>query len=293
MQPEVRRVGAVAVSWTTTNGVPTIRSEEHISAYDPGVIVLYLVVSGTQVVAANGHAERLGPGDLTVISSSRPYEMTPHGHHEALTFTIPRSMLGPYAERFDDIALQRVADPVTHRLVTPSLSRLAEAVRIGEVGQADAAFGEVVVSLARTLAADRHGAHSEVEGGGARAALLLAQAKAYIEEHLQDADLRPGEVADAQFISVRYLQKLFHSEGHTMLEWMRTARLRRARRDLADPSQAHRTVAAIAASWGFRHPGHFRRAFRAEFGVTPTQFRRDMLGRGPRFVASRGASSGP
>ena len=219
--------------------------------------------------------------------------MMPNGHHDALTFTIPRSLLGPHAERFDRIALRRVADPITHRLVAPVLARLGEAVRVGEVGQADADFGEVIVSLARTLGADRRGAHSEIEGGGARGELLLAQAKAYIEEHLQDADLRPGDVADAQFISVRYLQKLFQGEGHTMLEWTRTARLRRARRDLADPSQAHRTVAVIARSWGFRHPGHFRRAFRAEFGVTPTEFRRQMLRQAPRFTAGRGASSGP
>jgi AraC-like DNA-binding protein len=286
MQQGVRRVGAVAVSWTTSG-------EEHIRASDTGAIVLYLVVSGTPMVAIDGRVERLCPGDLTVISSSRAYEMQPLGHHEALAFTIPRSLLGPDAERFDEIAMRRVADPITHGLVAPALGRLAEAVRSGEVGQADAAFGEVVVSLARTLCAGRHGAHSELEGGGARASLLLAQAKAYIEEHLQDADLRPGEVADAQFISVRYLQKLFQSDGHTMLEWTRTARLRRARRDLADPAQAQRTVAAIAGTWGFRHPGHFRRAFRAEFGVTPTQFRRDILGDGPRFTEGRGASSGP
>jgi AraC-like DNA-binding protein len=289
MQFEARSVGAVAVAWTTMSGVRTIRTEEHIRAHDPGVIVPYLVVSGSPVLAAGGHAVRLAPGDLTVISSSRPYELTPVGPHEALAFAIPRSLLGPDAQRFDEIALQRVADPITHRLVAPALARLGDAVRTGELGEADAAFGEVIVSMARALGAHRHGARSELEGAGARGALLLAQAKTYIEHHLHRVDLRPGEVADAQFISVRYLQKLFQAEGHTMLEWMRSARLRRARRDLGDPRQAHRTVAEIAHSWGFRHPGHFRRAFRAEFGVTPTQFRRDVLQQRPRFRARQGA----
>jgi AraC-like DNA-binding protein len=277
MQFDLRQVGAVVVAWTTVSGVRTIRTEEHITTHDPGVVVLYLVVSGTVVVAAVGNAVRLGSGDLTVISSSRPYEMTPLGAHEALSFTIPRSLLGPDAERFDQIALRRVGDPITHRLVVPALARLGEAVRTGEVGEADAAFGEVILSLARALGVPRHGVRIGLEGAGARGALLLAQAKAYIEQQLHRVDLRPGEVADAQFISVRYLQKLFQAEGHTMLEWMRSARLRRARRDLGDPDQANRTVAEIARSWGFRHPGHFRRAFRAEFGLTPTQFRRDGL----------------
>jgi AraC-like DNA-binding protein len=74
-----------------------------------------------------------------------------------------------------------------------------------------------------------------------------------------------------------YLQKLFQAEGTTMLAWTRTARLRRARRDLGDPAQGRRTIAAIAVSRGFRHPGHFRRAFREEFGITPARFRRETL----------------
>jgi AraC-like DNA-binding protein len=175
--------------------------------------------------------------------------------------------------------------------VAPTLARLAEATRTGDLGHADADFGELVVSLARTMAARRHGVREEDGVAGARGALLLGQAKAYIEQRLHDPDLRPSEVADAQFISVRYLQKLFQAEGVTMLEWTRSARLQRARRDLGDPAQGHRTIATIAASWGFRHPGHFRRAFRAEFGMTPTHFRREML-HSPAWYAECGASSG-
>jgi AraC-like DNA-binding protein len=291
IEMEVRPVGAVAGSWQTSSGLRMIRAEEHIRAHDPELFVLYLLVSGALTVSsAHGDVE-LEPGDLIVISSGVPYEMTAHGMNEAISFTIPRAMLGARAEALEALAMQRVSDPVVHRLVAPMLARLGEAMRHDELGQADADYGELVVSLARALAVDRHGRRPEEAGGGARGALLLAQAKAYIETRLHDPALRPGDVAQAQFISVRYLQKLFQAEGGTMLEWTRTARLRRARRDLADPSQAHRTVAEIAASWGFRHTGHFRRAFRAEFGSTPTQFRREML-HAPAWFTECDASSG-
>jgi AraC-like DNA-binding protein len=285
-------VGSIAVSWSTGSGVQTIRTAQHVKALDPELIVLHLVVSGSPVVATSRHTTRLNPGDLTIVSSSRPYQMTQQGRNEGLSFSVPRAMLAPVAARLDDLAWQRCSDPVVHRLVAPTLVRLAEATRNGELGHADADFGELVVSLARMMAAQRHGVQDDSEGpAGARGALLLGQAKAYIEQRLHDPDLRPSEVADAQFISVRYLQKLFQAEGVTMLEWTRSARLRRARRDLADPAQGHRTIASIAASWGFRHPGHFRRAFRAEFGVTPTHFRREML-HSPAWYAGCDASSG-
>jgi AraC-like DNA-binding protein len=292
MELTSKPIGSIAVSWSVASGVQSIRTAQHVKSFDPGLIMLHLVVSGTPIVATTEHTTRLGPGDLTVISSSRPYQMTQQTRHEALSFSIPRAMLTPVAERLDDLALQRCTDPVVHRLVTPALTHLGESARAGDLGHADADFGELVVSLARTLAAQRHGAREDADAAaGARGSVLLGQAKAYIEQRLHDPDLRPGEVADAQFISVRYLQKLFQAEGVTMLEWTRSARLRRARRDLADPSQGHRTIAAIAASWGFRHPGHFRRAFRAEFGITPTQFRRDAL-HAPGWYADCDASSG-
>jgi AraC-like DNA-binding protein len=291
MEMTSRPVGSIAVTWITSGGVQTIRTPQHVAAHDPGLLMLYLVVSGTPTVATAGHTARLKPGDLTVVSSSRPYQMTLERPHEALSFSIPRAMLGAHADRLDALALRPCDDPVVHDLVGPALTRLGDAARNGDLGHADADFGELVVSLARAFAAQRHGAREPEHGTGARGAALLSQAKAYIESRLGDPDLRPADVADAQFISVRYLQKLFQAEGVTMLEWTRSARLRRARRDLGDPSLGHLTIAAIAASWGFRHPGHFRRAFRMEFGVTPAEFRRGML-ESPAWFEDCGASSG-
>ena len=94
--------------------------------------------------------------------------MTAHGRNEAISFTIPRAMLGAHAEALDALAMQRVSDPVVHRLVAPALARIGEAIQHGELGQADADYGELVVSLARTLAVDRHGRRSEALPGGGR-----------------------------------------------------------------------------------------------------------------------------
>jgi hypothetical protein len=44
---------------------------------------------------------------------------------------------------------------------------------------------------------------------------LLLQAQAFIEAHLGDPELTPGRVAAAQYISVRYLHKLFEAEQTT------------------------------------------------------------------------------
>ena len=60
----------------------------------------------------------------------------------------------------------------------------------------------------------------------------------------------------------------------TVAGWIRSRRLERCRRDLADPSLAARPVAAIAARWGFSSAADFSRAFRTAHGVPPAEYRR-------------------
>lgn len=54
-------------------------------------------------------------------------------------------------------------------------------------------------------------------------------------------------------------------------------RLAAARQALADPQRSHEPVLAIALEAGFGSIGPFNRAFKAETGLTPTEFRRGKL----------------
>lgn len=60
-------------------------------------------------------------------------------------------------------------------------------------------------------------------------------------------------------------------------DFINTRRIAEARRLLADPAEARRTVSAIAFDLGFGSLGPFNRAFKAETGQTPTDFRRTAL----------------
>jgi transcriptional regulator GlxA family with amidase domain len=60
-------------------------------------------------------------------------------------------------------------------------------------------------------------------------------------------------------------------------------RLESCRRDLLDPAQATRPIAAIAARWGFRSAIHFGRLFRATYDVPPHEYRLSHNGSRPRY----------
>jgi AraC-like DNA-binding protein len=102
---------------------------------------------------------------------------------------------------------------------------------------------------------------------------MLRRVQAYIDDHLPLPDLNPSTIAAAHFISTRHLHAIFHEEGLTVSSWIRTRRLDRCRRELIDPFAAHRPVSEVAGRWGFPDAAHFSRAFRAEFGESPSAVR--------------------
>ncbi|WP_157647511.1 helix-turn-helix transcriptional regulator [Actinomycetospora chiangmaiensis] len=98
----------------------------------------------------------------------------------------------------------------------------------------------------------------------------VRRAVAYIEEHAAE-DIGLADVAAAARVTPRGLQAAFRRHrDQTPLEYLRRVRLDAAHRELegADPTRGD-TVAAIAARWGFAHPGRFSVYYRQTFGGSP------------------------
>jgi AraC-like DNA-binding protein len=119
---------------------------------------------------------------------------------------------------------------------------------------------------------------------------LTDRVMSYCLAHLSDPQLSSESVAHAHHISVRYLNRIMQPGGITVSAWIRTRRLERIRRDLADPAYAHRSAARIAADWGLLDAAHLSRSLRAEFGQSAAEIRRS---RRDRPHAGLGSSAVP
>ena len=135
-------------------------------------------------------------------------------------------------------------------------------------------FPRAMLALPAALTARLTAVPVTAAGGAAALAVPLLRIHAFIEQHLGDADLTPGLVAAAHYISVRYLYRLFDTQGTTVASWIRQRRLERCRRDLADPALDALPVSAIAARWGLPDAAHFSRLFRRTYGQPPAEYRR-------------------
>ncbi|MFF3554038.1 helix-turn-helix domain-containing protein [Streptomyces tsukubensis] len=106
---------------------------------------------------------------------------------------------------------------------------------------------------------------------------------------LSDPRLSPESVARAHHISVRYLHKVLQRRGVSLASWVRSRRLERIRRDLADPALVDRSVSVIAAGWGYLDAAHLSRALRAEYGRSAVEIRAEAV----RAVGGGGGGPAP
>lgn len=102
--------------------------------------------------------------------------------------------------------------------------------------------------------------------------LQIRRATEYILAHAQET-IAVQDVAHAAGIGLRTLQQNFQKFFQTSpQDYIRTAKLRGARRDLEDPNSLL-SVEEIARKWGFGNRGHFAAQYRKLYRERPSETR--------------------
>jgi acetamidase/formamidase/AraC-like DNA-binding protein len=130
-------------------------------------------------------------------------------------------------------------------------------------------------------------------GGTATQVANLHRLCQTIERWLDDPDLTPARVAEAEGISERYLQKLFEGSGTSFTHYLRERRLQRTSAELSSPAEAHHSISEIAYRNGFNDSAHFSRVFRHRFGLSPREFRLQEIERAAAASATVGQRGWP
>ena len=99
---------------------------------------------------------------------------------------------------------------------------------------------------------------------------FMQRAMKFIEEHIGDSDINIGDMADATATSRSGLNRKMKSLlGVTPLDFIREARIRKACQLLKDGL----SVNDVAYACGFSDPKYFGKCFKAEIGMTPTDYK--------------------
>jgi AraC-like DNA-binding protein len=105
-----------------------------------------------------------------------------------------------------------------------------------------------------------------------------------IEENLCDCELSPAKIAAMLRTSPRYVHTIFSRRGETVSQYIRRRRLEECARLLANAPRGARTISDIAFDYGFASCTNFGKVFREQYGVTPTEYRRQHCAAAPDTV---------
>jgi AraC-like DNA-binding protein len=265
------RIGQVQLSVITAEPHSIARTRRHIGSDAPDVVQLTLQLTGHGVLTQRDRQARVGPGELVLYDTRRPFTYELEQRHSGLVLMFPKTML-KMAER--DLTRVTATSVSRHdgvgQVVLPFLYGLAQEVEHLE-SHGTPRLASNVVDLIGTLLAERADVDRAAEDDGT--GMLAWRILRYMEQRLTDPGLTPEGIAAAHRISRRYLYKLLAEQGHTVSGWIRQQRLARCLQDLDDPALDHLPVAAIGGRWGFPDPAHFSHAFKAAYGMSPREAR--------------------
>jgi AraC-like DNA-binding protein len=236
-----------------------------VNAY-PDHYSIYLQLSGRTISARGEEIIELDAGDIGFCDGRRRQLRAWFGGRFAVA-SVPRAMV------------DRRAPWVKNRphLKLASNARFARNLRLHmmELTADGATFSESETSLLADSLCNLV-ALAAAEGIPARQLQPELQTEAllaFCRQNLGDADLSPQQAADHLGISVRTLHSRFRQTGQTFGRWLLDNRLEGCGAALRDANQRALNISEIAYRWGFNDLSYFNKTFRAQYGMTPGEWR--------------------
>jgi AraC-like DNA-binding protein len=247
---------------------------EHVAeALAPGTEPFYKVLvqlhGHCSFKPEDGGAIELAPGDLLIYATTEGYVLTNPQAVEQIVVSLPAAQLpmaGVPAAKFlrCRISAQTGGGRLAVSLLRSTLDELPHC------------SPQVVGHMAGTICHLLAEAVREQLGSQAATSLKLvlrARVRDYVESNLADPELSADRIAARLNCSKRYLYQVFNGTGSSLVRYIWKRRLERCKDELLNVDRADRSLTDIAFSWGFSSLAHFSKAFKQEFGATPSAFR--------------------
>lgn len=201
----------------------------------------------------------------TMVLCSEPYRASCNDAFANLTIKMPAALLRDRVKDCESLCA------VTHRQSATANATIWNMVSgffdgslpLPQPGDPFARrLAEIIFDLV-VFVLDRERGVEEPADGGHRE-MLRRRILDYLKAHLCDPALSPQAVAEANGISVSYMNKLLHASGQSMARRVVDERLALCRDRLAQPSLRHVPIGQIAFDAGFNNHAYFTSCFRAK-----------------------------
>jgi AraC-like DNA-binding protein len=266
------RFGAVTMTDVLLSEQRITRRERHIAKLDKDCYYVEFVQQGKINVLQAGQTLLSNPSVGAIFSASEAYDLECMGKVRSLYLEIPRT---EFASRFNEskipVAMTMATGRGLGRIAAEFCATLAsEGSPLDEAARAR--LGDELMDVL-ALALDM-GDRDELSEDATAQKARLRSVKAWIEEHLTDAELSLEGIAKNNGVSLRHLHYLFRLTDVSVSEWILDRRLQRCYDVLTRPELRSLSVTEVAYRCGFRSSSHFSTAFRRRFGHSPSELRK-------------------
>lgn len=256
---------ALRLSRVTAGGqlVKRLRGEE------AGDCLLSLQLHGVGTVTQAGRSAELRAGDIALYDAARPYALHFPSSFRQIVVQFPRQEM---LDRDVDVDQQVARRSPGSAAMTAVTASLLDSMRQHGAGLSaldrERLSVQALDCIAAALSPARDAGVPAAERAGARRAAVLA----YLARHAASPELTVERLASVFGMSARSMQRLFADDEDGLGDRIRALRLRRATSSML--AQPGITIGQVAAEHGYSDAAHFARAFRAQNGCSPVDFRR-------------------
>lgn len=240
------------------------------------LVKICMVRRGTCIVHQGDTEVRLGPGEMALYDTARPYDLLLAGDWQCTVMTVPRTALTlPW-----NVVSQGMTRSISARRGPASvlMHLIDEGIRASSEDFAPSVLNSLGSEAGlRLLEGALNAPVREALAVGSTEELDQSRSmiRSWIVDHARMPGLSHDDVARAHHMSSRSLHRLFEDEADSATQLIRESRLAGVHAELADPYYDHHSVMEVASRWGFTDQAHFTRVFRAAFDRTPGTHRRE------------------
>jgi len=243
----------------------TAHGPAEVARTDGAYYFVNLQVAGRCRVRQGAADSVVEPGRFTVVDTTEPYWFDFDAPWQMLSYRLPHDLLDGRPGITASLLGQSFAAAGAGGVVTAMLAALWDV----DTAAGPVACAELEHALASAITA---ALTRRPEAGVPPRPLLRAAVLRHVHRRLGDPALSVGSVCRRFAIAPRTLHAAFADGAGSFAATVRRLRLERCAALLADPGTTG-TVTEIAAAVGFGDPASFSRAFRRQFGCTPSEIR--------------------
>ena len=260
-------IGNLRMSLAEGDGLSLSKRRQHIRQGHERYFYTVLQLDGASALEQEQSSVRLVAGDIALLDGARPFDVHMLTQSRQISLLLPASLLESdgvvsCAQRIDG---HSGLGHLARRLVLDAINDPQRMLGALEAEAMLAALVSLLKPIARVQDAE-----------GDTYDKTYRRACAYIDEHLRDEALAPERIAQAVGVSVRGLYRVFARRSQVIARHIRDQRLERCAQDLRGAAGRHASLTSLALEWGFTDASHFSSAFKARYGLSPSEYRRNL-----------------